>query len=117
MVAGTPHSEAEALSGLCPWQFVINIRAGTADILGSSDNSPRVTYISAQDCGMFVAAALDIEEKWWPKMGHMVEETTTYEDIVGSAERITGRTFLKNLYVGRNELEVLAKDPGRRFYN
>lgn len=48
-------------------------------------------------------------------MGHMVGETTTYDAIVEAAERITGRTFLRK-YVGRSELEELAKDPSKKFY-
>lgn len=49
-------------------------------------------------------------------MGHMVGETTTYNNIVQMAEKITGRKFLRK-YVGRSELEELAKDPAIRFYN
>lgn len=46
----------------------------------------------------------------------MVGETTTYDAIVESAERMTGRTFLRK-YVGRSELVELAKDPAKKFYN
>lgn len=45
----------------------------------------------------------------------MVGETTTYDAIVEAAERITGRTFLRK-YVGKSELEELAKDPSKKFY-
>lgn len=113
MCGGAPINETEALAGLRPWNFIVNILTGTADLPGTGDE--RLSFISMQDCGRFVAASLDLPT-WKPDTGHMVGETTTYNKVVEACERMTGRTFLRK-YTSREELIEGMKVPAMTFYN
>ena len=110
---GTPKEGTEALSGLRPWNFVININDGTADLPG--DGNTKLTFTRLQDVGAFVAAALDLD-KWEEEMG-MIGDTMSYNEVISAIEKVTQRKML----VKRNseeELKTLIKEvEGARFYN
>ena len=110
---GTPKEGTEALSGLRPWNFVINTNAGTADLPG--DGNTKLTFTRLQDVGKFVAAALDLD-KWEEEMG-MVGDSMSYNEVVSAIEKVTKRKML----VKRNSEEELKKlieeVEGARFYN
>lgn len=57
--AGIPKGEEEALALLRPWNFVVNIQAGTADVPGMGEET--VTFTEIGDVCRFVAAALELE--------------------------------------------------------
>ncbi|KAI9817503.1 MAG: hypothetical protein M1827_001113 [Pycnora praestabilis] len=112
LATGTPRGEKEALAGLRPWNFVFNVRAGTADLPG--DGTAKVTLISMQDVGRFVAAALDLE--YWDEESGMVGETLSCNGILALLERVTKRKFLVK-YNSVAEMEHLARVEGGAFYN
>ena len=107
-VTGTPRGEAEALEGLRPWNFIINMKDGTADIPG--DGNAKVTMTTMGDVGKFVTAALDLET-WEEEMG-MVGETLTYNEAVKIAEDVQKRKFLVK-YKSVEEMEEMAKSDDR----
>lgn len=84
---GTLKEEIEALGGLRPWTFAINMKAGTADLPG--DGSNRLTFTMTRDIGKLVAAAMDLE-RWEEEMG-MVGNTMSYNEVVGTIEKATKR--------------------------
>ncbi|KAF1809512.1 NAD(P)-binding protein [Eremomyces bilateralis CBS 781.70] len=109
---GTPKGEEVALAGLRAWNFVVNVRAGTADMPGRGEE--RVTFTEIGDVCRFVAGALELEG-WEEEMG-MVGETTTWGEVVGKIEKVTGRKVLvKRNSIG--EMTKLAEEPAVRFYN
>lgn len=110
---GTPKGETEVLSGLRPWNFVINTKAGTADLPG--DGNSKLTFTRLQDVGKFVAAALDLD-RWEDEMG-MVGSTMSYSEVIDAIEKVTNRKMLvKNN--SEEELKKLIKgDKGAVFYN
>ena len=63
---GTPKGEEKAFAGLRGWNFVVNVRAGTADLPG--DSSVEMVYTRARDVAKFVAAVVRLE-KWEEEMG------------------------------------------------
>lgn len=99
-------NESEALSGLPPRALYLNARAGTVDIPG--DGPAKVTLTTIQDVGSFVAASLDIES--WDEESGMVGETTTWNEVVKVAERITGRSFLERNV--REDSELIGDGGG-----
>ena len=110
---GTQKGETEALGGLRPWTFVINMKAGTADLPG--DGSNKLTFTRTQDVGKFVAAALDLE-RWEEEMG-MVGSTMSYNEVISAIEMVTKRKMLVK-YNTEEELEKMIREDERaRFYN
>lgn len=110
---GTPKGETEVLSGLRPWNFVINTKAGTADLPG--DGNSKLTFTRLQDVGKFVAAALDLD-KWEDEMG-MVGSTMSYNEVIDAIEKVTKR---KMLVKNNSEVELkklIKEDKGAVFYN
>lgn len=115
MVAGTPRNEAEALGGLHPFNYIIDIPAGTADILG--DGKTPISFTSTQDIGRFVAGSLDLEH--WEPTSAMAGDKKTCEELVEIAERVTGgsRKLLRR-YTSVEEFRKRTEgetDPFRRF--
>ncbi|KAL8704747.1 MAG: hypothetical protein Q9201_002094 [Fulgogasparrea decipioides] len=70
--------------------FDVKVKAGTADLPG--DGTVEVTFPRTQDIGRFVAASLD-SPQWKEEMG-MGGTTMTYREVVGVAEKVTGRELL-----------------------
>ncbi|KAM3423369.1 hypothetical protein BST61_g804 [Cercospora zeina] len=110
---GRRTGEEEALAGLRPWNFVINIRAGTADLAG--DGSAEMVLMDTRDVAKFVWEALSAE-KWEPVMG-MRGDVTSFRELVEKLERVTWRKFL----VRENAIDVLEQEArenqSRAFYN
>lgn len=101
-------SEKEATVGYTG-KFMIDARAGTADIPG--DGTANVTFTSAQDAAKFVAASLDLET--WEEESSFVGETTTFEKVVGITEDITGKKFVRTYLKegGGEKAEKLLESP------
>lgn len=78
--------EVEALGDLRPWTFVVNMKAGIADLPG--DGNARLTFTRTQDVGMFVATGWSLE-KWEADMG-MVCSMVNYNEVVDAAENVLG---------------------------
>ncbi|EIM90015.1 NAD-P-binding protein [Stereum hirsutum FP-91666 SS1] len=112
MVTGTPKNQTEALGGLKPWNFLVAIPAGTADIPG--DGKTPVPFTSTQDAGRFVAGSLDLE-RWEPVSG-MAGGKKTYDEVVEIIERITGgkRKMLRK-YTSAEELRRKAREETNMF--
>ena len=110
---GTPKGELEALGGLRPWTFVINMKAGTADLPG--DGNAKVVFTRTRDVGRFVAAALSLEH-WEEEMG-MVGETTTYNEVVAAIEKVTKRKLLVKQNTTTELDEMILENESSRFYN
>lgn len=107
MVAGTPKNQAEALGGLRPFNYVIDIPAGTADIPG--DGKTPVKYTSTQDVGRFVAGSLDLEH--WEPVSGMAGDNKTYDEVVEIAERVTGgKRKLLRRYTSAEEFRKKAEE-------
>lgn len=58
---GAQSGEEEALAGMRPWNFVLNLKAGTADLPG--DGRGKVIFTDTRDVARFVEKALGME--WW----------------------------------------------------
>lgn len=112
-VTGTPRGEEAALAGLSRWDFVVNIRAGTADVPG--DGEARVTFTESRDVAKFVAASLDLDE--WEEVCGMEGETLTFNEVVILAEKVTKRKFLVKYNTVDQLKEMADADPSARFYN
>lgn len=109
---GIKTGEEEALAGLRPWNFVLNVKAGTADLPG--DGSGPMVLTDMRDVARFVWHALSLE-KWSPDLG-MRGDVKSFRELVQILERVQGRKFLTqdNSF---EKLEKEAEDPGKRFYN
>ena len=110
---GTPKGESEALAGLRPMNYVINVKAGTADLPG--DGNAKMVFTRVQDVGKFVAAALDLD-KWEEEMG-MVGSTMSYNEVVAAIEKVTQRKMLVKKNTEEELKTMIQKDEGSRFYN
>ncbi len=112
-VTGTPRAEEEALAGLRPWNFIVNVKAGTADLPG--DGEAKATFTESRDVAKFVAASLDLDK--WDEESGMEGSTVSLNEVVKLAEKVTKRKFL----IKHNSLAELAEminaDPGTCFYN
>lgn len=110
---GAPKGETEALNGLRPWNFVVNVKAGTADLPG--DGNAKLTFTRVEDVGKFVAAALDLNE-WEEEMG-MVGSTMSYNEVVGAIEKITQRKMLVKENSEEELQKMISEGIGSKFYN
>lgn len=112
MVTDTPKNQTEALGGLKPWNFLVAIPAGTADIPG--DGKTPVPFTSTQDAGRFVAGSLDLE-RWEPVSG-MAGGKKTYDEVVEIIERITsGKRKMLRKYTSAEELRRKAREETNMF--
>jgi hypothetical protein len=110
---GASNGEEEALGGLRAWDFVVNVRNGTADLPG--DGKQAVVFTDTRDVARFVEAALGLEV--WPEELGMRGDLMDWRELVGVFERVQGRKFLvRENEVG--EMERVAREvEGKRFYN
>lgn len=110
---GYKTGEEEALAGLRPWNYVINMKSGTADFV--QDGSTKLVLTDTRDIAKFVLASLDLE--LWPEKLGMQGSVTSFKDIVAFVEKVQARKFLikENSHA---ELEAQTQaDPGKAFYN
>jgi uncharacterized protein YbjT (DUF2867 family) len=105
--SGSPN-QSEGLSGLNPMSMLLDMTHGTAKIPG--DGNVNVTTTDVRDVGRFVAASLDLE-KWEHESG-MSGSTFTFNQLLGVAEKVMGKTFDKT-YIPVETLEEMSKQPGR----
>ncbi|KAK5164560.1 uncharacterized protein LTR77_009766 [Saxophila tyrrhenica] len=109
---GCETGEEEALAGLRPWNFVVNMKAGTADLPG--DGTPELVFTDMRDVAHFVYRALDLET--WPVELGMRGDVKSFKDVVGICEKLQGRKWLtKNNEI--EEMEKASKEAGKEFYN
>ena len=110
---GAQSGEEEALGGLRAWDFVVNVRNGTADFPG--DGTGAVTFTDTRDVARFVEGALGMEV-WEEEMG-MRGDLMDWRTLVGVLERVQGRRFLiRENEVG--EMERVAREvDGKRLFN
>ncbi|TKA61975.1 hypothetical protein B0A55_10669 [Friedmanniomyces simplex] len=110
---GAKTGEEEALAGLRPWNFVVNMRAGTADLPG--DGTAPIVWTEMRDIAAFVYHALSLDH--WPEVMGMRGDVKSYRDILSIIKRVQGRKFL----VKENSVDEMrsqaAGDPGKVFYN
>lgn len=110
---GAGSGEEEALGGLRAWDFVVNVRAGTADLPG--DGRREVGFTDTRDVARFVEKALGMEV--WPEELGMRGVLMDWRALVGVLERVQGREFLVREN-GVEEMERVAREFERkRFYN
>ncbi|KAF2104236.1 NAD-P-binding protein [Rhizodiscina lignyota] len=107
-----PHND-EALAGLRPWNFVINMTAGTADLPG--DGTTKVTYTEINDICRFVVASLDLEK--WPAESMMSGDDASYIDVVKMIEKVRGGEKMLVRTNTIEDMEKMAEVPQKRFYN
>lgn len=109
---GAETGEEEALAGLRPWNFVLNLRAGTADLPG--DGSAKVAWTEMRDVATFMFHALSLPH--WPENLNMRGDLRSFREVLEIVQRVQGRKFL----VRENnveEMEDLAQEEGKGFYN
>lgn len=108
---GTPKGEEKALAGLRPWNFIFNVKSGTADIPG--DGSSLVTFTEIHDICRFIVASVDLDR--WDEINGTVGQTLSFNDVVDIIESVTGRKVLRKTN-SKEEMEKSAQDPAKRFY-
>lgn len=110
---GAVSGEEEALGGLRPWNFVVNVKAGTADLPG--DGRGKVVFTDTRDVARFVEAALGLER--WPEEMGMRGDLMDWREMIGVLQEVQGRKFL----IKENSVEemkrVARELEGKRFYN
>lgn len=110
---GCKTGEEEALAGLRPWNFVVNMKAGTADYPG--DGTEPLVFTDMRDVALFVLHALDLET--WPEELGMRGDVKSFKEAVEICERVQGRKWLTQT----NSIEKMQKDademPETKFYN
>ncbi|KAK4969835.1 hypothetical protein LTR66_011656, partial [Elasticomyces elasticus] len=104
--------EAEALAGLRPWNFIVNMRAGTADL--PCDGGAAVTFTEMRDVAAFVLAAVDLPT--WPEELGMQGDVRSFSQVVDIVERVQKRTFLRRENA-IDEMREMARMPQASFYN
>lgn len=109
---GRKTGEEEALSGLRPWNYVVNMKGGTADY--PEDGVAPMCWTDMRDIALFVFHALDLEK--WPETLGMRGDVESFEDIVEITEKVQGRKWLTRSN-SMAELESKVDDPGKKFYN
>lgn len=109
---GAQSGEEEALAGMRPWNFVINMKAGTVDYPG--DGSAELVWTDMRDVSRFVFRALDLP-RWNEDLG-MRGDVKSFREVVAIVEKVQQRKFL----VKENSIESMlksAEDLGLQFYN
>lgn len=111
---GRTSGEEEALAGLRPWNFIVNMKAGTADLPG--DGTQPVVFTEMRDIARFVFLALGLKQ-WPPELG-MQGDVKSFREVVEMAEKVQGRKWLLKEN-SPEQLQQLAEtdNPGVRFYN
>lgn len=111
--SGTPKGEDEALGGLRPWSFVLNMKAGTADLPG--DGAAQMSLTSTWDIGQFVAASLDLEA--WPEELTFEGDRKSFRELIALIEKVQARKFLVKENSINNMEQMIEENPETAFYN
>ncbi|EMC92120.1 hypothetical protein BAUCODRAFT_38147 [Baudoinia panamericana UAMH 10762] len=110
---GRKTGEEEALAGLRPWSFVINMKAGNADYPG--DGSAKLVLTDMRDIATFVYHALSLDH--WPREMGMRGDVKSFREIVAIVERVQRRKFLIKENSVEEMEEEMRRDEGKVFYN
>jgi hypothetical protein len=110
---GAEKGEQEALAGLRPWNFVVNMLAGTADLPG--DGRVKVVFTDTRDVARFVEKALDLDT--WPEELGMRGDLMDWREVIEVLEKVQGREFLLRENSVEEMEKVAREDEGKRFYN
>jgi hypothetical protein len=110
---GAESGEQEALAGLRPWNFVVNMRAGTADLPG--DGKVKTVFTDTRDVARFVEKALELES--WPEELGMRGDLMDWREVIEVLEKVQGRKFLVRENSVEDMEKVAREDEGKRFYN
>lgn len=114
LASGTPKvDETEALAGLRPWNYVINMKAGTADLPGNG--TVPITWTEIHDVCHFVVASLDLDK--WPEESMMVGQNASFREVLDVAEEVRGGQKFLTKTNTIEELEKMAENPATRFYD
>lgn len=105
--------EEEALAGCRPWNYIINMKAGTADL--PCDGSMKTVFTEMTDVAKLTIAALDLET--WPKELGMRGDVLSFRDAVAIVEKIQKRRFLVKETSIEGMLKIADEQPSKRFYN
>lgn len=105
--------EEEALGGLRPWDFIINKKAGTADVPG--DGNAKLALTDTADVGRFVLAALDLEK--WPEELGMTGDSKSFNELIALVEQAQQRRFLIKYNSVEEMQDQIRQDEATRFYN
>ena len=106
---GCETGEQEALAGLRPWNYVVNLKAGTADYPG--DGTAEFVLTDMRDVALFVFRALDLEH--WPETMSMRGDVNSFRELVETVERVQGRKFLTRTN-SLDELAAKTDDLGKK---
>ena len=109
---GCKSGEEEALAGLRPWNFVINMRDGTVDYPG--DGTQPFVITDMRDVATFVFHALSLPS--WPQDQGMRGDVKSFAELVTISEKVQGRKWLKK-HTSIAELEEQPDNEGAKFYN
>lgn len=109
---GRKNGEDEALAGLRPWNYIINMKNGTADYAG--DGTSKIVFTEIRDVCLFVFLALDMEK--WPEDLGVRGDVKSFKEIVEICEKVQGRKWLTKDNP-LEDLEAQCDEPGKRFYN
>ncbi|KAK3725384.1 hypothetical protein LTR37_000354 [Vermiconidia calcicola] len=109
---GMKSGEEEALAGMRRWNFVVNMKAGTADYPG--DGTAPMVLTDMRGISLFVFRALDMEK--WPETLGMRGDVKSFREIVEICEKVQGRKWLTKTNP-LEELSARVDDPGKKFYN
>lgn len=88
---GENEGEREALGGLRPWNFVVNVKAGTAELPGNGN--AKVVFTTTKDVARFVAATVDLQSRWPEELG-MRGDLKSFKEVVRIVEEVQERKFL-----------------------
>lgn len=108
-----PNAKEDGMAGVQNFPFIVDIKAGKAQIPGTGQEL--VTFTRIQDVALFVAAAVELDK--WEKETSMAGDRATYDEVVRIAEEVTGRKF----EVVKHSTEDLRKEadskgPAEKFF-
>ncbi|KAK3678809.1 hypothetical protein LTR78_001262 [Recurvomyces mirabilis] len=110
---GAKTGEEEALAGLRPWSFVLNMKAGTADLPGHG--TAPIVLTDMRDIATFVYHALSLPI--WPEVLGMRGDVKSFREMIAIAERVQSRKILVQENTVAKMRAQAEEDPGKVFYN
>jgi hypothetical protein len=102
---GLGHYNLGSSSGVqLPGEYLVDIEAATAEIIENNESGrpAQICLTSVYDVARYVAAAIELGPRTWPKEFRMRGETMTVRDLVGACSNFRG---------GEKETQVELDDP------
>jgi nucleoside-diphosphate-sugar epimerase len=87
---GMPHCK----SNMKPFKYALDFDNRKAALPG--DGKASVTFLHSTDVAKYIAALLD-EEKRWPEFSAFASDKLTWNKVVETAERVTGKSSLATI--------------------